>query len=362
MANNSQKFDSGTLNKQAAIAQAFDAIHNLGKELPVSVVSVDKTNAIMTVKFETGGKYTLPNVTVPLDGPEYIRYPIKKGDKGVVRAGSVNISNMDALGTTDNPPSFTWPGNLGALIFHPIGNAKWSETDDQSAVLGYGPNGTIHRDTDKKSIHTVNPDSGVTTQTGKKESGGSVSYNMTETLDPSKGWKANVKNDSNGTSNAAIDPSSGWLASVFDGQSKHTIDSSGHTLKSSSQVKLDAPQTNVTQNLAVGSLLTAASAQFGSVAGSGGGGLSLPSGSSASGNFSVGALTASSGAVTGPVLKTNTTYTVAALIAAYPPASNQGMRATVTDATSTTFYATLTTGGGTRVVPAFCNGTNWVIA
>ena len=359
MANNSQKFPIYSAQQRTALAQALNAIQNLGKELPASVVSVDKTKSIMTIKFETGGKFTLPEVTIPLDGPEYIRYPIQKGDKGVVRAGAVNINNISNLGTSDSPPSFTQPGNLAALIFHPIGNAKWTESDNPDAVLNYGPKGTINRDTDKKSKHVVDPDNGVTSQTGKQESGDSVSYNMEQDLHPENGWKASTKNDSNGTSKASMDPSAGWLASVFDGQSTHKIDGSGHTLKGQSTIALQAPQTNVSQNLGVGNLLTAASAQFGSVAGSGGGGLSLPSGSSASGNFGVGSLTASSGAVAAPVLKTNTTYTVSALLAAYPPDSNQGMRATVTDSPSTTFYATLTTGGSTHVVPAFCDGTNW---
>jgi hypothetical protein len=38
----------------------------------------------------------------------------------------------------------------------------------------------------------------------------------------------------------------------------------------------------------------------------------------------------------------------------------KGARATVTDATSTTFLATAT-GGGANNVPTFCNGTNWLI-
>jgi hypothetical protein len=40
--------------------------------------------------------------------------------------------------------------------------------------------------------------------------------------------------------------------------------------------------------------------------------------------------------------------------------TSKGARATATDATSTTFLAALT-GSGANIVPAFCNGTNWLI-
>jgi hypothetical protein len=62
------------------------------------------------------------------------------------------------------------------------------------------------------------------------------------------------------------------------------------------------------------------------------------------------------------------TYTGTALVlgpqtvAQLPTCSSttKGARATATDATSTTFLATLT-GSGANIVPAFCNGTNWLI-
>lgn len=50
--------------------------------------------------------------------------------------------------------------------------------------------------------------------------------------------------------------------------------------------------------------------------------------------------------------------TVAQLPAA--AAALKGARATVTDATTTTFLGALT-GGGSNIVPVFCNGTAWVI-
>ena len=94
MADNAQKLSFASAAQKTATLKALDQIHNLGKEFPASVVKVDATKAIITIKFETDGSYTLPQVTIPLDGPEYIRYPIQVGDRGVVRSGSVNISNM----------------------------------------------------------------------------------------------------------------------------------------------------------------------------------------------------------------------------------------------------------------------------
>jgi phage gp45-like len=65
------------------------------------------------------------------------------------------------------------------------------------------------------------------------------------------------------------------------------------------------------------------------------------------------------GKLTCDVVKT-AGFTVADLNTAYPPASNAGARAYVTDATATTFYSTLS-GGGSNVVPAFCDGVNWLV-
>jgi hypothetical protein len=49
-------------------------------------------------------------------------------------------------------------------------------------------------------------------------------------------------------------------------------------------------------------------------------------------------------------------------VSGLPAASSalKGARTWVTDATATTFYSTVA-GGGSNVVPVFCNGTNWVI-
>jgi hypothetical protein len=104
-----------------------------GKSLPCSVVSVK--GAMITVKFElkTDTTYTLPQVTVPLAGAEYIRYPIKEGDKGFVTSASASLSAMSGQG--DNASSLVLQGNLSALVFIPFGNVYWVNVDPTSVTI-----------------------------------------------------------------------------------------------------------------------------------------------------------------------------------------------------------------------------------
>ena len=126
-----------------------------GKSLPCSVVSVK--GAMITVKFElkTDTTYTLPQVTVPLAGAEYIRYPIKEGDKGFVTSASASLSAMSGQG--DNASSLVLQGNLSALVFIPFGNVDWSQVDIH-AVTVYAPNGVVLRDSASKSTITLTPE------------------------------------------------------------------------------------------------------------------------------------------------------------------------------------------------------------
>lgn len=135
-----------------ATKKALDALQGLGHELPCSVVKA--VGAIVTVKFEVQSGFTLPNVTVPLFGPEYIRYPIQAGDKGVVFASDAYLGGMSGLG--GGVAGMAAPGNLSALVFFPIGNTKWF-TVDPGAVVIYGPNGVVLQDSGKKVTFTLTP-------------------------------------------------------------------------------------------------------------------------------------------------------------------------------------------------------------
>ena len=131
-----------------------DAFQLTGKGLPCSVVSV--SGAIVTVKFEINSAFTLPNVTMPLFGPEYIRYPIQKGDKGTVVPFDAYLGGMSGLG--GGVADLTQRANLSTLVFLPIGNKLWTSVDP-NAVTIYGPNGVVLRDTGSNSIITLTPSS-----------------------------------------------------------------------------------------------------------------------------------------------------------------------------------------------------------
>ncbi len=263
MASTSQKLNYSVTDNQTARDQARGRVHNVPKRLPVSVVSIDKTNSIITLKFETDGlPYTLPNVTVPLTGPEYIRYPIKPqmmmqgqttpGDFGFVTSADTNIGNMSGLGPSA-PANFTQPTNLASLIFTLMGNKNWTPHDDQTALMGYAPTGTIHRDTNKKSKHLVHPTSGITSQTGAQGQTGPTSnptYNINTFLDPKNGLLHNIIDKDNGNHLLSIVPKGGkgvigMLLSVFGGKHTHQIDSNGHNISSSTKVDVNTPTHNI---------------------------------------------------------------------------------------------------------------------
>lgn len=172
MALNQQKTPLARTLNRFAQARAADAIQLLGKALPASVVAV--SGSIVTVKFELLSVYTLPQVTCPLFGPEYIRYPIQPGCLGVVFPADTYIGGVSGLG--GGVADLTLPANLSALVFFPVGNANWTPPDDPNAVVIYGPDGAIIRDTGKKSTVTISP-TGISMVTQ-----GTVTINATENV------------------------------------------------------------------------------------------------------------------------------------------------------------------------------------
>jgi hypothetical protein len=163
MADNSQKTPLAYSLQRFTQAKVLDAIQQLGKALPASVVSIN--NQIVTVKFEVNAApFTLPNVTVPLAGPQYARPPTQVGDYGVVFPADARLGGINGLGS--GVASLTAPANLSALVFFPIGNATWTATPDANAYVLYGPNGVILRDTDNHSSLVLDPNNvTITAQT-----------------------------------------------------------------------------------------------------------------------------------------------------------------------------------------------------
>jgi hypothetical protein len=152
-ATNSQKVPLARSLNDFAINRGKATISQVGKTLPCSVVSV--TGSVVTVKFEVNtGTHTLPQVTIPVFGPEYIRHPIQVGDKGMAISADAYLGQMSGLG--DGVATMTPRGNLSMLTFMPIGNKNWSKTDDPLAVVIYGPNGVILKETSGACILTLN--------------------------------------------------------------------------------------------------------------------------------------------------------------------------------------------------------------
>ena len=160
-AGNWQKIPLARSLNQFAEKKIRGAMALLGNVLPAQVVSV--SNSIVTVKFllaaKTNSPYTLPNVTVPIAGPEYVRMPTQIGDKGVVIPSDVYLGGVSGLG--GGTADLSLQANLSSLIFLSIGNKNFSATDDPNAVVIYGPNGTILRNIAKTVTLTLNESGGV---------------------------------------------------------------------------------------------------------------------------------------------------------------------------------------------------------
>jgi hypothetical protein len=147
-----QKTPTAQYLSQFAAKVVARFIAQLGKSLPCEVVSV--AGPIVTVKFNVTSQYTLPQVTIPIFGPEYVRYPTQVGDLGVCFPVDTGIGPTTGLGT-GTPVLSQKQGNLSNLVFFPVGSKSWSATDDPRAVVIYGPSGVILRTVLKDSVLTV---------------------------------------------------------------------------------------------------------------------------------------------------------------------------------------------------------------
>lgn len=132
-----------------------NALQKSGKVLPASVVK--QTGNMITVSFELRDiPYVLPQVTIPLFGPQYIRYPMQPGDKGIVIPADTYIGGVSGQG--GGIADMTPPANLSALVFLPISNTEWQGVDGQ-VVTVYGPEGVTLRDNGSNTTFLLKPDS-----------------------------------------------------------------------------------------------------------------------------------------------------------------------------------------------------------
>lgn len=137
--------------------KAKDAIQTLGRALPCSVVAV--SGSIVTVKFEVISGFTLPMITVPHAGAEWVRYPTQIGDKGVVIPSMARLNDTNGIG--QGKGDLITPANLSALIFLPVGNAGWTVPIDPNKLELYGKNGVIIKDSLTGAVIVTVSGSGV---------------------------------------------------------------------------------------------------------------------------------------------------------------------------------------------------------
>lgn len=150
-----QKLNFGSSMNRFAEIKVEDALQKAGKVLPVSVVKQDGN--MITVAFELRDiPYVLPQVTIPLFGPQYIRYPMQPGDKGIVIPADTYLGGVSGQG--GGIADLTPPANLSALVYLPISNTEW-EAVDGNVVTIYGPEGVTIRDQGSNTTFLLTPDS-----------------------------------------------------------------------------------------------------------------------------------------------------------------------------------------------------------
>ncbi|CAM6714704.1 MULTISPECIES: hypothetical protein [Klebsiella] len=132
-----------------------EAMQLVGKVLPATIVR--QSGKMVTVSFSlTNIPFTLPQVTIPLFGPQYVRYPMQPGDRGVVIPADTYIGGMSGLG--GGVADLTQPANLSALVYLPISHTEWQDVDGQ-VVTVYGPEGVTLRDSGSNTTFLLKPDS-----------------------------------------------------------------------------------------------------------------------------------------------------------------------------------------------------------
>ncbi|QHP80640.1 hypothetical protein EO763_12260 [Pectobacterium odoriferum] len=132
-----------------------EAFQSAGKVLPASIVG--RSGNMVTVSFELRDTpYVFPQVTIPLFGPEYIRYPMQPGDKGIVIPADTYLGGVSGQG--GGVADLTPPANLSALVFLPISNTEWEGVDGQVLTL-YGAEGVTIRDAGSNTTFLLTPQS-----------------------------------------------------------------------------------------------------------------------------------------------------------------------------------------------------------
>lgn len=205
-----QKLNFGSSMNRFAEIKVEDALQKAGKVLPVSVVKQDGN--MITVAFELRDiPYVLPQVTVPLFGPQYIRYPMQPGDKGIVIPADTYLGGVSGQG--GGIADLTPPANLSALVFLPISNTEWEPVDGQVVTI-YGPEGVTIRDAGSNTTFLLTPDSVTIATPGHfKVTVGSTIFTLTDGMWSLSGQAGKLEDEIASTSPAIMH--AGWQALVL---------------------------------------------------------------------------------------------------------------------------------------------------
>lgn len=122
------------------------------KTMPCTVVSVEKS--MVTVKFETQGNFTLPQMTIPVAMSDYARIPTQKGDKGYAVPNDFYMGGQSGQG--GGTANYIRRGNLSTLCFHHVSNTDFSDVDYNAYTI-QGPNGVVLQSKDKSTTFTLTP-------------------------------------------------------------------------------------------------------------------------------------------------------------------------------------------------------------
>jgi hypothetical protein len=144
-----------------------------GISWPCKITEVDKTGTIVTVEFLITADIPIPQVECPVCFPEYVRWPLKKGDLGFCVPADAVLAGVTGQASEGFVASLILPFNMSALVFVPLGNARFADTPDPEAVVMYGPNGVILSDEppdDPDVVAKLQPE-GVVIARGKGEGG-----------------------------------------------------------------------------------------------------------------------------------------------------------------------------------------------
>lgn len=181
MTGNAQKVPFAASLSEYTRRAIDQAIKSTGRGLPASVVSVQAGRGVVEVKFElTNTGYNLPNVTIPLFGPEWIRYPLTAGTKGVVIPFDTSIGNMSGLGPQS--ANLGRVANLSSLVFLPVGNSSFADPGEPDRLVLYGPDGAVLRSANKDFIVRV-----TETEIDIQKNDGTISFKVTGTKIAMKG-------------------------------------------------------------------------------------------------------------------------------------------------------------------------------